>query len=245
MSIKNRSILYLPFLMFAGLLFVHSCQEAPTAAFYYEPLFNPEVGDTIFFTNESEGASEYEWFFGNGDSSELESPYTIYDYVTNYKVTLNAINSGGNDTVSMNIDVNFATILGFYIFEPDSVTMLQNCNIWIYSDSASFYDDADPALTSITNSDGVAAFENLENITYYISIFKETPDGLYLREGFTQPLELNAINLYAIVMKFIPGGSMDAIMEEKRMKNGFGVMKSLKDLSEYNRVSSILFPRDH
>lgn len=50
---------------------------------------------TILFNNNSAGATSAIWFFGDGDSSSVYSPYHLYSSPGNYSVTLQVVSQGG------------------------------------------------------------------------------------------------------------------------------------------------------
>jgi gliding motility-associated-like protein len=59
------------------------------------------------FTNTSSGITSYNWTFGNGGSSVLTNPSTIYTYPGTYTVWLRGQNSGGcMDSVSKTVNIN-------------------------------------------------------------------------------------------------------------------------------------------
>ena len=65
------------------------------------------LGDATDFTNNSSGASSYQWIFGDGTSSNSTSPSVVYAADGNYKVELTATTSNGcTDVASDNITVN-------------------------------------------------------------------------------------------------------------------------------------------
>lgn len=68
--------------------------DKPTAAFTYNPLI-PDENVRTNFINQSIGATSYFWRFGDGDSSELESPSHIFPATGAYDVCLTAINDQG------------------------------------------------------------------------------------------------------------------------------------------------------
>jgi len=82
MNLKNRSSL---FLIAGCLLFLQSC--TPTASFLI-PQSDPIAATPIQFTNQSKGADQYLWKFGDGASSEEETPNHLYRNSGNYPVTL-------------------------------------------------------------------------------------------------------------------------------------------------------------
>ncbi len=196
-------------LVFAATVSIHSCNKVPTAAFRIEPTVNPEAGDTIFFINESLDALSYEWDFGNGKKSTEESPFTFFEEAGPQLITLYAMNDAGEDSLSQIFKINEPTIMGFWVLEPDSVTSLVDCNIWVYDNEADWYDYNEPQLIGITDMEGVTIFQNVEALEYYLTIFKQTAEGLYIIEGKTNTLELNKTNLYKVTTEFLPDTQFD------------------------------------
>ncbi|MGB3619547.1 MAG: PKD domain-containing protein [Catalinimonas sp.] len=76
--------------------------ESPVAGFTVN-LFDPIVGEqAVRFRQESQGAESYEWNFGDGNTSDEESPSHIYRQAGTYDVTLTAINADGcADTIRL------------------------------------------------------------------------------------------------------------------------------------------------
>jgi PKD repeat protein len=220
------------FLILIALVLVQSCDKVPTAAFSYEPPIDLVIGDTVYFINDSENASSFEWDFGNGQTSAEESPFVIYEDAAFYTVVLNAISRAGNDTISHVVDINYPTVLGFFVYLPDSVNVLEGCNVWVFDSEEKFQSSDEPDFSEISDEEGVVIFENMEEITYYVSLFKETTEGLYIREGFTNPLEIYSINLYAIVMQFFPGATLKSYQESSLKKSSSKLFSPLKDFGK-------------
>ena len=91
---------------------------SPTANFIYitQPLFN---GLPITFRNLSVGAVDYEWTFGDGNSSTLVNPNNTYDDPGNYWITLIATNSiGCKDTITKPIRI----LEEYYLYVPNAFT---------------------------------------------------------------------------------------------------------------------------
>lgn len=63
----------------------------------------------IQFQNESIGASEYYWDFGDGASSTLVSPLHIFENTGDYEVTLYAIADGDTSIFSASLNIPFVT----------------------------------------------------------------------------------------------------------------------------------------
>src|SRR5690606_3210126 len=62
-------------------------------------------GTTINFQNNSTGATEYLWDFGDGNDSDEENPSHTYDETGEYTVTLTAMNDCGSETIEYVINI--------------------------------------------------------------------------------------------------------------------------------------------
>lgn len=72
--------------------------DAPTADFTYSPT-NPNVDQSIQFIDKSTGnPTSWQWMFGDGSSSPLQSPYHSYSKNGGYTVSLNVSDSQGRST---------------------------------------------------------------------------------------------------------------------------------------------------
>jgi len=71
----------------------------PVSSFEY--VENPDRNGELHFTNQTTGASEYSWNFGNGISSMLIEPVIKYDLEGNYSIMLVTINSEGCTDTAM------------------------------------------------------------------------------------------------------------------------------------------------
>jgi gliding motility-associated-like protein len=79
----------------------------PIAAFTAQPNPTTEFDPIVYFTDQSWGATVWDWNFGNGDSSDTQDPRIIYDTPGNYIVTLYVENQYGcTDTVSGEIIIS-------------------------------------------------------------------------------------------------------------------------------------------
>ncbi|MCK4344675.1 MAG: PKD domain-containing protein, partial [Bacteroidales bacterium] len=71
-------------------LILTSCRIEPVAGFFTSEV-NVEVGDEVYFTNNSLDARYFEWDFGDGTSSTDVNPIHVYTASGTYTVTLSAI----------------------------------------------------------------------------------------------------------------------------------------------------------
>ncbi len=97
----------------------------PVASFIADHLEINENENDVNFTNNSDGATQFEWYYGDGTSSTEMNPFHYYDAVDpvqgNYEVTLFAYNDYGcYDSTSQKITVKVKDDLLLYV--PNSFT---------------------------------------------------------------------------------------------------------------------------
>jgi hypothetical protein len=83
-------------------------RTATPASFYAAFTFSPgapEVGGTVQFTDTSNGATSWQWTFGDGGTSTTKSPSHIFQKLGVYTVTLQAGNGVTNATANKTVTV--------------------------------------------------------------------------------------------------------------------------------------------
>ncbi len=91
----------------------------PMAAFTFSPN-PPSTGELIQFTDQSIDALSWEWSFGSGDSSTLQSPTHAYEDIANFEVQLIVTNEECVDSIARTIVIKEELI--YYVpnaFTPD------------------------------------------------------------------------------------------------------------------------------
>lgn len=130
-----------------------SCKKAePVVAEFSTDLTEIFVGDIVQFINTSENASFYQWDFGDGQFSFLESPTHVYDDPGTFKVTLVSI--GGDESSTATRDI----VVG----QSFEVTIYEGVGIEGASISDSWSD-----IQSTFNSDTIYVRDTLENLGAY------------------------------------------------------------------------------
>jgi len=76
----------------------------------------------INLANNSRGASNYLWDFGDGSQSTDEIPEKTYDDLGSYQITLTVSDANGNCTVSDSITVSLSNDVGTYLGMPNLFT---------------------------------------------------------------------------------------------------------------------------
>jgi PKD repeat protein len=98
-------------------LFLISCESTPEAAFYVDNI-EPEVGQEVLFTNNSDNAERFEWDFGDNTWTDEPSPIHVYTGTGTYQVKLSAFSKSGLvSTAFATIDVMIPTLLEVEVLE--------------------------------------------------------------------------------------------------------------------------------
>ena len=77
--------------------------QNPIASFTHAPDWVTEIDGTVWFSDLSFGASTWEWDFGNGMNSYLQSPVTTYNTEGNPTITLIVSNNYGCKDTTMHV----------------------------------------------------------------------------------------------------------------------------------------------
>jgi PKD repeat protein len=108
-----KTKLLIPIAFIAVLAFFAGCKDdepAPTACFTtasssIDDDISPLAGEEIEFESCSENATEFEWDFGDDETSDEENPTYAYQEAGDYTVTLTATGAGGSAESSEDIEV--------------------------------------------------------------------------------------------------------------------------------------------
>jgi gliding motility-associated-like protein len=74
----------------------------------------------VSFINQSIGADNYSWNFGNGDSSTAENPVTLYSEAGTYEITLYAKKDTLSSIAQKSIIVNKAPLAAFEVYPKET-----------------------------------------------------------------------------------------------------------------------------
>lgn len=223
-SNRHKSFLLPAIILAFGIVLIQSCTKTPTPAFSFQPLVNPEAGDTIFFTNASLNATIYDWNFGDGNNSSVMDPMHIYDASGSYDVSLTASNPKKSENVTETIVINDPTILSVQTLEDDEQTPVANVEVWVYDSEEHFTNNYfEPQFAAYTDENGLASFYNLEAQVYIVDVYLETDSGSW--SGYypnIDALTLNEENAWGLIMDFKATGATKGL-ENKRSNRTQGL----------------------
>jgi len=108
---KTTAVNQLPALLILLIIAALPLQAQVTAYFTAAPLSGC-APLRVEFTNQSVNSIEWDWDFGDGETSFLQNPVHYYTQPGTYSVTLTAYGAGGSDTITK---TNLVTVTGFEI----------------------------------------------------------------------------------------------------------------------------------
>jgi PKD repeat protein len=174
-------------------LFLLSCEKTPVASFSTDTN-EPQVGQTVFFYNNSHNGDSYEWDFGDGYISNERNPEHIFTATGTYVVTLTVnSHSGHSDMASLTLNIMIPTLLEVEVREYYSDNVIPDASIILYPTLADWDTQTNKVVEGFTDVDGVAVFSNLDPFVYYVDVWEATHDNYALRSedvGFVRTPEI-------------------------------------------------------
>jgi PKD repeat protein len=206
------------FLSFILPFFIFSCQSRIPMAQFHTDTINPEVGDEVLFTNDSQHAEKFEWDFGDGFSSNEVNPVYIYTGTGPFEVKLTAISKNGqSDQAKLSLTVMIPTLLEIEVREYYSEDLIPDASVYLYSSITDWDAQTNKITEGLTDANGIVVFSNLDPFVYYVDVYEATHNNYTLRNedvGFVRTPEIlpNQIN------RFIAW--VDTVAQEKGMGRG-------------------------
>lgn len=159
-----------------------ACEKTPEARFHVEDS-TPEVGQEVFFINDSRDAVEYDWDFGDGYGSSEENPVHIYTGTGPYDVTLTAISkSGDEDRAEISINVMIPTLLEVEVLEYFDEYPVANASVILYPTLTDWDNEANSVSEAITDKDGFGVFSHLDPFVYYADVWEANHNNYALAD---------------------------------------------------------------
>lgn len=177
-SINNSGLL----LIFFFLLALLSCESIPEAHFSVDKI-NPEVGQEVFFNNESHNASDFEWDFGDGYISDEPNPVHTFTGSGTFEVVLTAYSRKGlSDKASITITVNIPTLLEVLVLEYWEEYPVANAEVRLYPTLNDWNNQTNMVSLGLTDASGTVVFSHLGPYVYYVDVYGESHDNYALKE---------------------------------------------------------------
>ncbi len=197
-NLQIKKIFYLslimPFILF-------SCEKTPDAHFFTDTV-EPEVGQDVYFTNDSHNANRFEWDFGDGYESSEAEPVHYYTATGTFEVVLTAYSrSGLSDQASITIDVKIPTLLEIEVVEWYDEYVVEDASVRLYPTLIDWEEETNLETEGFTDEDGFVVFSHLGPWIYYVDVWEEHHDNYTLKQedvGFIRTPEImpNKINRF-------------------------------------------------
>lgn len=185
-----------------------SCELSPEAYFSATP-GDPAVGEEVWFINESDNASSFEWDFGDGNISNEPEPIHRYTASGSYEVILTVWSHNGlSDKASLMIDVRIPTLLEIEVLEYYEEYPVEGASVILYATLADWDKETDMINEGFTDSDGKVVFADLDNYVHYVDVWEENHNNYALRDedvGFIRTPEImpNKINRFIAYVDYV------------------------------------------
>jgi hypothetical protein len=188
----------------AIIIIFSACQkDLPTASFTHSS-DSYEAGDTVKFTSTSSSANNFEWNFGDGNTSAVENPWHIFNLTGSFEVKLKVTNDDGYDETSSSVIIKDPTILAFKVVKDATEESVSGCLIWVSDNMADFLNVENPVAVGYTDNAGYIEFYHAKAIVYYLYAIKEGIGGFWMFGGATGTITLNELNLYDVHVEWYP-----------------------------------------
>lgn len=191
----------LAFLTAVAALILSSCDTQPEAFFYSDKL-TAEIGEEIYFTNESYNASQVNWDFGDGTCSDAFNTVHSWSASGVYTVIMTAYSASGNmDRAYLDIEIVSPTILEIEVLEWYDEYPVKGASVILYPTLADWDNETNALVEGFTNSSGKVIFTDLGPYVYFVDVWHADHNNYTLRNedvGFirTPQLVANSINVF-------------------------------------------------
>lgn len=207
----------------AAIPILFGCGRNPLADFYASDSV-AEVGDVIYFTNNSLDADAFEWDFGDGTYSNLFDAEHAYTVDGSYEVMLTAYSGKKKfDRAFMTVTVLPPTELEVTVIEYYDEYTVSDASVILYSSIDDWNNENNPLVEGFTNSYGRVTFTGLQSKRYYIDVWEQDHNNWQLAAedvGWieTDVLVPNEVNYFIAYVDYSPSAMKSDGRPHKDMK---------------------------
>jgi hypothetical protein len=187
--------------------FIFSCESSPEAYFSTNTI-EPEIGQEVFFYNDSRNATDFEWDFGDGFISNEKSPRHIYNVTGTYEIILKAFSKGGLESrATLTLTVLIPTLLEIEVREYYFDYTVSDASVILYPSLADWDAQTNKVYEGFTDSYGIVVFAGLKNIQYFVDVWEQDHNNYKLKDldvGFIRTPEVipHKINRFIAWVKY-------------------------------------------
>ncbi len=162
-------------------LALYSCESEPSAMFSVENA-DPEVGQEVFFNNQSDNANRFEWDFGDGYGSEEKDPVHIYTGTGSFDVLMTAYSKKGlSSQATVTVNVLVPTLLEVEVVEWYQEYVVPGASVRLYPTLVDWEGETNMETEGTTDDDGIVVFSHLGPYVYYVDAWEATHDNYQLK----------------------------------------------------------------
>jgi len=222
-NINSKAMKKIIYIILAGALVTMSCCRQPYADFFTSRTVC-EVGDIIYFTNNSLDADYFEWDFGDGYISSEYNPQHMYGEDGLYTVALTAYSDGRVfDKAYLSINVLFPTTLDIEVLEYYDEYPVPDASVILFNSLDDWWDELYPLVEGFTNQNGFVTFSQLEMQRYYVDVWQEYHNNWILAEEDYRFIETdllipNEINYFLAWVDYVEPTLKSTGRPEKAMR---------------------------
>ncbi|MCU0378399.1 MAG: PKD domain-containing protein [Bacteroidales bacterium] len=191
----------------AAAIMLSSCDIQPEAFFYADKL-RAEIGEEVYFTNESYNASWVSWDFGDGTCSDAYNVVHTWSASGVYTVCLTTYSSTGSmDQAFLEVEIVSPTMLEIEVLEWYDEYPVQGASVILYPTLNDWDNETNALVEGFTNSAGKVVFTDLGPYVYFVDVWHSTHNNYTLRDedaGFirTPQLVSNSLNKFTAWVDF-------------------------------------------
>jgi PKD repeat protein len=142
----------------------------------------PDVGQAVTFTNESQNAKRFEWDFGDGYGSKEANPVHYYTATGTYDVIMTAFSKSGlEDKATITIKVMVPTLLVVEVVEYYDEYVVPGASVRLYPTLPDWENERNLEAEGITDKYGIAVFSHLDPFIYYVDVWENDHDNYLLK----------------------------------------------------------------
>ncbi len=187
-----------------------SCQAVPRAFFSIENS-SPEVGEEVFFNNNSENMTECNWDFGDGYVTNEINPGHVYTASGSYHIKLTVYSKDGlSDDATTDLIVYVPTLLEVEVLEYYDKYTVANASVIIYPSLSDWDAQTNLVNEGLTDDNGVVVFSDLGYNSYYLDIWEAHHNNFALRAEDVDfikvpQLQPHQINRFTAYVDYVAG----------------------------------------
>jgi hypothetical protein len=166
----------------AAAIILSSCEIQPEAFFYADRL-TAEIGEDVFFTNQSYNTSGVNWDFGDGTCSDAFNTVHSWNASGLFTVILTAYSSTGSfDRAYLDIEIVSPTMLEIEVLEWYDEYPVQGASVILYPTLTDWDNETNALVEGFTNASGKVVFTDLGPYVYFVDVWHENHNNYTLRD---------------------------------------------------------------